>query len=62
MKLLEFDMCLEKWLSSRGDTFEPEGADTSKLCLAKLLYVTNVCTKFKNNHRKTVGVCLTKNS
>ena len=40
---------------------KPEGADTSKLQLAKLHYVTNICTISKNNYSKTVGgVCDTK--
>ena len=34
--------CLEKWLSLRGDKSETRGADTSKLRIAKLHYVTNV--------------------
>ena len=29
-KILEFDTCLEKWLSSRGDNSETRAANTSR--------------------------------
>ena len=35
---------------------QPGGTDTSKLCLAKLLYLINVCIKFWYNWSKPVGV------
>ena len=31
------------------------GTGPSKLCLAKLQYVTNVCTNFQTNRSRTVG-------
>ena len=36
-------------------SFKPWGADTSKLHLATLKYVTNVCTNFQKNRSRTVG-------
>ena len=46
-----------------GETIlKPQGANTLKLCLAKLQYVTNVCTNFQKNCRKNcIRVFLTQN-
>ena len=57
-RLVELDACSEKCPTSRGDNYLTSEADTSNLLLAKLQYVTNVCTKFQKNRTKTVGVTI----
>ena len=45
-KLLEYNTCLEKYLSSRGNNSYTREAATSKSYHAKRQYVTNICKTF----------------
>ena len=53
---LKFDTCLEKNGQVQEETIlKPEGADSSKSCVANLHYATIVCTNFQKNCSKIVG-------
>ena len=48
--------CRWNFMIERETILKPGVADTSKLPLAQLQYLTNYCTNFQTNHSKTVEV------